>query len=76
MKIDLEEAKQIILVTQAHVQKQGEENKQLQDKISSITNPVVELEIFRTQALGIHLKIEEEEHKLFLNMEVVQNYFQ
>jgi len=26
--------------------------------------------------LGIHLKIEEEQQKVFLNMEVVQNYFQ
>jgi hypothetical protein len=60
MKIGLEEAKQIIQVTQAQVQKQEEENKQLQDKISSITNQVVELEIFRAQVLGIHLKIEEE----------------
>jgi hypothetical protein len=37
---------------------------------------VVELEIFQTQVLGIHLKIEEEEHKVFLNLEVVHNYFQ
>jgi hypothetical protein len=41
MKIDLEEAKQIIQVTQVQVQKQEEENKHLQDKISSITNQVV-----------------------------------
>jgi hypothetical protein len=61
MKTGLEEAKQIIQVTQAQVQKQEEENKQLQDKISSITNQVVELEIFKAQALGIHLKIEEEQ---------------
>jgi chromosome segregation ATPase len=76
MKKDLEEAKQIIQITQVQVQKLGEENKQLQDKISSITNQVVELEIFRTRALGIYLKIEEEQQKVFLNLEVVQNYFQ
>jgi predicted nucleic acid-binding Zn-ribbon protein len=61
MNKDLEEAKQIIQLTQAHVQKLGEENKHLQDKIISITNQVVELENFRTQALGIYLKIEEEQ---------------
>jgi hypothetical protein len=37
---------------------------------------VVELEIFQAQVLEIHLKIEEEQQKVFLNMEVVQNYFQ
>jgi hypothetical protein len=63
-------------VTQAQFQKLGEENKHLQDKIISITNQVVELEIFRKQALGIYLKIEEEQQKVFLNLEVVQNYFQ
>jgi hypothetical protein len=38
----------------------GEENKYLQDKIISITNQVVELENFKTQALEIYLRIEEE----------------
>jgi hypothetical protein len=76
MKKDLEEEKQIIQVTEAQVQKLGEENKQLQDKIISITNQVVELEISKTQALGIYLKIEEKQEKVFLNLEVVQNYFQ
>jgi hypothetical protein len=61
MNKDLEEEKYIIQVTQAQVQNLGEENKHLQDKIISITNQVVELEIFRTQALGIYLKIEEEQ---------------
>jgi hypothetical protein len=37
---------------------------------------VVELEIFQAQVLGIHLKIEEEQQKVFLNMEIIQNYFQ
>ena len=54
----------------------GEENKHLQDKIISITNQVVELENFRTQALEIYLRIEKEQQKVFLNLEVVQNYFQ
>jgi hypothetical protein len=35
---DLDEAKHLIQVTQEQVQKLGEENKQLQDKIISITN--------------------------------------
>jgi predicted transcriptional regulator len=36
---------------------------------------VVELEIFQAQVLGIHLKIEEEQQGVFLNMEIIQNYF-
>jgi hypothetical protein len=76
MKASLEEANQKIQVTQAQVLKQEETNKQLQDKISSISNQVVELEIFQAQVLGIHLKIEEEQQGVFLNLEVVQNYFQ
>ena len=54
----------------------GEENKHLQDKIISITNQVVELENFKTQALEIYLRIEEEQQKVCLNLEVIQNYFQ
>jgi hypothetical protein len=76
MNKDLEEAKHIIQVTQEQVRKLVEENKHLQDKSISITNQVVELENFRTQALEIYLKIEEEQQKVFLNLEVVQNYFQ
>jgi hypothetical protein len=73
---DLDEAKHLIQVTQEQVQKLGEENKKLQDKIISITNQVVELENFRTQASEIYARIEEEQQKVFLNLEVIQNYFQ
>jgi hypothetical protein len=48
----------------------------LQDKIISITNQVVELENFKTQTLEIYLRIKEEYQKVFLNLEVIQNYFQ
>jgi hypothetical protein len=61
MKASLEEANKKIKVTQAQVLKQEETNKQLQDKINSISNQVVKLEIFHAQVLGIHLKIEEEQ---------------
>jgi hypothetical protein len=37
---------------------------------------VVELEIFQAQVLGIHMKIEEEQQGVFLNLEFIQNYFQ
>jgi hypothetical protein len=48
----------------------------LQDKIISITNQVIELENFRTQVLEIYVRIEEEQQKVFLNLEVVHKYFQ
>jgi hypothetical protein len=73
---DLEEEKIIIQVTQEQVRKLEEENKHLQEKIISITNQVIELENFRTQALEIYVRIEEEKHKVFLNLEVVHKYFQ
>jgi hypothetical protein len=43
MKASLEEANQKTQVTQAQVIKQEEINKQLQGKINSISNQVVEL---------------------------------
>jgi uncharacterized coiled-coil DUF342 family protein len=75
LKASLEEANQKIQVTQAQFLKQEETNKQLQDMISSISNQVVEIEIFQAQVLGIHLKIEEEQRGVFLNLEFIQNYF-
>ena len=48
----------------------------MQDKIIFITNQVIELENFKTQVLEIYLRIEEEQQKVFLNLEVIHNYFQ
>jgi hypothetical protein len=65
MKARLDEANQKIQVTQAHVIKKEEINKQLQDKINSISNQVVELEIFQAEVLEIHMKIEKEQEGVF-----------
>jgi hypothetical protein len=72
---NLDEEKHMIQVTQEQVQKLGEENKSLQDKIVYIANQVIEIENFRTQASEIYEKIEEEQHKVFCNLEIIQNYF-
>jgi hypothetical protein len=72
---NLDEAKHMIQVTQEQVQKLGDENKFLQDKIISITNQVIEIEHFRTQASEIYANIEEEQQKIFCNLEIIQNYF-
>jgi hypothetical protein len=73
---NLDEAKHMIQVTQEQVQRLGEENKLLQDKIISIANQVIEIEHFRMQASEIYAKIEEEQQKVFCNLEIIQNYFQ
>jgi DNA repair exonuclease SbcCD ATPase subunit len=72
---NVDEAKHMIQVTQEQVQKLGDENKSLQDKIISITNQVIEIEHFRTQASEIYANIEEEQHKILCNLEIIQNYF-
>jgi chromosome segregation ATPase len=72
---NLDEAKHMIQVTQEQVQKLSDENKSLQDKIISITNQVIEIEHFRTQASEIYANIEEEQQKIFCNLEIIQNYF-
>ena len=51
-------------------------NRQLQNKINSIQNQVVELEIFQAQVLEIHTKIEKEQQGVFFKLEFIQNYFQ
>jgi len=66
----------MIQVTQEQVQKLGNENQSLQDKIISITNQVIEMEHFKTKASEIYTNIEEEQQKVFCNLEIIQNYFQ
>jgi len=73
---NLAEAKNMIQVTQEQVQKLGSENKSLQDKIISITNQVIEMEHFKTKSSKIYANIEEEQQKIFCNLEFIQNYFQ
>jgi chromosome segregation ATPase len=76
LKASLDEANLKIQVGRAQVLQQEEMNRQLQNKINSIQNQVVELEIFRAQALEIRTKIEKEQHEVFFKLEFIQNYFQ
>ena len=75
LKASLDEANLKIQVAQAQVLQQEEMNKQLQNKINSIQNQVVELEIFQAQVLEIHTKIEKEQHGVLLKLDFIQNYF-
>jgi hypothetical protein len=72
---NLTEAKHMIQITQEQVQKLGDENKSMQDKIISITNQVIEIDHFKTKASEIYTNIEEEQQKVFCNLEIIQNYF-
>jgi hypothetical protein len=76
LKAILDEANLKIQVSQAQVLQQQEMNKQLQNKMSSIQNQVVEMEAFQAQALEIHAKIEKEKHGLISKLEMIQTYFQ
>jgi chromosome segregation ATPase len=73
---NLDEAKNMIQVTQEQVHQLGNENKSLQDKIISVTNQVIEIDQFKNKASEIYVKIEEEKKKVFCNLEIIQSYFQ
>jgi DNA repair exonuclease SbcCD ATPase subunit len=73
---NLTEAKQMIQITQEQVQELGNENKSLQNKIISITNQVIEIDQFKNKASEIYVNIEEEQQKVFCNLEIIQNYYQ
>jgi hypothetical protein len=71
IKARLEEANPKIQVSQVQFIKQEEINKQLQGKINSISNQVVELEILQAQVLEIYMKTEKEQQGVFFNLEFV-----
>jgi hypothetical protein len=73
---NLDEAKNMIQVTQEQVQALGNENKSLQGKITSITNQVIGIDQFKNKASEIYANIKEEQQKVFCNLEIIQSYFQ
>jgi hypothetical protein len=68
LKASVNEANLKIQASQTQVLQQEEVNKQLQNKINSIQNQVIELEIFQAQVLEIHTKIEKEQHGVFFKL--------
>jgi hypothetical protein len=70
----LTEAKQTIQNTQEQVQSLNIENKSLQDKIISITNQVIEIDQFKAKAMEIYADIQQEQQRVFCNLETIQNY--
>jgi hypothetical protein len=72
---NLTEAKHMIQTTQEQVQALGTENKLLQDKIISITNQVIGIDQFKTKAVEIYADIQQEQQRVFCDLETIQNYF-
>jgi hypothetical protein len=75
LRTSLNEVNMKIQAIQAQVLHQEEMNKQLQNKMSSIQNQVVEMETFQARALEIHAKIEKEQQGLISKLEINQTYF-
>jgi hypothetical protein len=65
----------MIQTTQEQVQALGNENKSLQDKIISIANQVIRIDQFKAKAADIYANIQEEQQKIFCNLETIQIYF-
>jgi hypothetical protein len=56
------------------VQSLNIENKSLQDKIISITNQVIKIDQFKAKAMEIYADIQQEQQRIFCNLETIQNY--
>jgi hypothetical protein len=72
---NLTEAKYMIQTTQEQVLALSNENKSLQDKIVSIANQVIGIDQFKTKSVEIYANIQQEQQRVFFNLETIQNYF-
>jgi hypothetical protein len=75
LKSSLDEMYKKMQAIQGQVIQQGELARQLQDKLNSIQNHVIDLTVFQAHALEVHMKIEAEQQTLISKVEVIQNYF-
>ena len=62
--------------SQGQVIQHEELARQLQDRMNSIQNQVIDLKVFQAKAPEMHMKIEAEQQRLISKVEVIQNYFQ
>jgi hypothetical protein len=76
LKSSLDEMYKKMQASQGQVIQQEELARQLQDRLNSIQNQVIDLKKFQAQALEVHMKIEAEQQRLISKVEVIQNYFQ
>jgi cob(I)alamin adenosyltransferase len=49
---------------------------QLQERLNSIQNQVIDLKFFQDLSVEVHTKIEAEQQRLISKIEIIQNYFQ
>jgi hypothetical protein len=76
LKSSLDEMNKKMQTSQVQVIRQEELVRQLQAKLNSIQNQVIDLKVFQAQTLEVHTKIEAEQQRLISKVEVIQNYFQ
>ena len=75
LKISLDEIHKNSQANRELAVQQEELVKQLQSKINSIENTVVNVVVFQARALEVQEKLESVEQKLFIRLEAIQNYY-
>jgi hypothetical protein len=76
LKASLNEMYMKMQASRGQATQQEELTKQLQERLDSIQNQVIDMKVFQAQALEVHTKIEAGQHKLISKVEIIQNYFQ
>ena len=67
---------QEIQTNHLQITQQKEHAEQLQARLISMEDQIIDLKAFEAQSLEVHSKIEIEQQKLISKIEIVQNYFQ
>ena len=62
--------------SQGQATQQEELARQLQERLNSIQNQVIDLKVFQDQSLEVHTKIKAEQQRLISKVEIIHNYFQ
>jgi hypothetical protein len=76
LKTSLDEMSQEIQTNQLQITQQKEHAEQLQARLISMEDQIIDLKSFQAQSLEVHSKIEIEQQKLISKIEIIQNYFQ
>jgi hypothetical protein len=76
LKSSLDELCKKMQNSQGQATQQEELARQLQERLNSIQNQVIDLKVFQDLSLEVHTKIEAEQQRLISKVEIIQNYFQ
>jgi hypothetical protein len=75
LKSNLEEMHKNVQASEGWAIQQDELVKQLQAKVSSTENMVVDIAVFQAHALEVRKKLEIAQQSLFTKVEIIQNHF-